>query len=97
MQSRLYSLRDPKNLVNGLSLEPVIINKPNYFSLFPENKKNICSKKDFCSNNIIRKIDGVLVGPVKMMNNCQVLKTNIYNFKTNNHNNELLIKFNKKQ
>ena len=97
MQSRLYSLRDPKSLVNGLKLEPVIINKPNYFSLFPEENKTICAKNDNKPNNIIRKIDGVLVGPVKMMNNCQVLKTNVYNFNTNNHNNELLIKFNKKQ
>ena len=93
MQSRLYSLRDPKSLVNGLKLEPVIINKPNYFSLFPEENKTVCAKKDNKPNNIIRKIDGVLVGPVKMMNNCQVLKTNVYNFNTNNHKNELLIKF----
>ena len=93
MQSRLYSLRDPKSLVNGLKLQPVIINKPKYFSLFPEDKKTICAKKDNKPNNIIRKIDGVLVGPVNMMNNCQVLKTNVYNFNTNNHNNELLIKF----
>ena len=97
MQSRLYSLRDPKSLVNGLSLEPVIINKPKYFSLFNEDKKTICSMNNNNPNNIIRKIDGVLVGPVKMMNNCQVLKTNVYNFNTNNHNNELLIKFNKKR
>ena len=97
MQSRLYSLRDPKSLVNGLSLEPVIINKPKYFSLFNEDKKEICAMNNNNPNNIIRKIDGVLVGPVKMMNNCQVLKTNVYNFNTNNHKNELLIKFNKKQ
>ena len=40
MQTRLCSLNNKIDLINGLALQPVIIKKPEYLSLFPEQKKS---------------------------------------------------------
>lgn len=95
MQTRLCPLQNKNTLINGLALEPVIIKKQPYLSLFPEQKKVICSALNNTSPQI-RKENGVLVGPIRQMNNCEVLKKNVFTFDYNsNCDNDLLIKFGK--
>ena len=91
MQTRLCSLNNKIDLINGLALQPVIIKKPEYLSLFPEQKKVICAE---LKNEQIRKENGVLVGPVHLMNNCQVVKKNVVEFNyEDNCDTQLLIKY----
>lgn len=91
MQSRLCSLNNKNDLINGLALQPVIIKKPEYLSLFPEQKKVICASMN---NEQIRKENGVLVGPVHLMNNCQIIKKNTIEFNyEDNCDTQLFIKY----
>jgi hypothetical protein len=91
MQTRLCSLNNKIDLINGLALEPVIIKKPEYLSLFPDQKKVICAK---LKNEQIRKENGVLVGPVHLMNNYQIVKKNVVEFNyEDNCDTQLLIKY----
>ena len=91
MQSRLCSLNNKNDLIKGLALEPVIIKKPEYLSLFPDQKKAICTK---LKNEQIRKENGVLVGPVHLMNNYQIVKKNVVEFNyEDNCDTQLLIKY----
>ena len=93
MQTRLYSLNNKTNLINGLSTDPIVIKKPEYLSLFPAQKKTICA--ELCDNNVqIRKENGILVGPVHQMNNCQIVKKNVIEFDYKETcDNQLLIKY----
>lgn len=92
MQTRLCSLNNKVDLVKGLALQPVIIKKPEYLSLFPEEKKVICNG---LKNEQIVKENGVLVGPVHLMNNfCEKAKKNVVKFNyEENYDNQLLIKY----
>ena len=92
MQTRLCSLNNKNDLINGLALQPVIIKKPEYLSLFPEEKKVICGG---LKNEQVVKENGVLIGPVHLMNNfCEKSKKNVVNFTyEDNYNNQLLIKY----
>jgi len=91
MQTRLCSLNNKNDLINGLALQPVIIKKPEYLSLFPEQKKVICAG---LKNEQIRKENGVLVGPVHRMNNYEINKKNVVEFNyQDNCDTQLLIKY----
>lgn len=92
MQTRLCSLNNKKDLINGLALQPVIIKKPEYFSLFPEQKKEVCNGQQ---NEQIRKENGVLVGPVHLLNNfCEKTKKNVVKFNYDEScDTQLLIKY----
>jgi len=98
MQTRLYNICNKKEIVKALELEPVLIKKNNYLSLFPEQTKTICATlNNGDPKNQIRKQNGVLVGPSRKMDNCEVVKTNDFKFDYNRPcDNDLLIKFNKK-
>ena len=100
MQTRLYSLKNKDEFVKRLDLEPVLIRKPSYLSLFPAQTKTICAtlnKGD--PKDQIRKENGMLVGPpIRKMNNCEVNKVNDFRSVTKNIcDNDLLITFGKKQ
>jgi len=82
MQTRLCPLQNKNALIKGLALEPVLIKKQPYLSLFPEQRKINNT------NQQIRKENGVVVK--------KNIFTFDYN-SNSNCDNDLLIKFGKQK